>query len=369
MKPVVIASANGHQFRNGGTETCVEHAFRLMTDAAAPCDPLEALVEGVTIVELDPDETSVGRGSLPNADGVVQLDASCMDGPRRRAGGVAALEGIATAARVAHRVLRDTPHHLLAGQGAQDFAVACGFEVEDLMTPKARGLWIEWRRRVDARLSTLRPFDTLRVAPSPVEGREPQGRPERGRGATGLGRAADRFEAGYAVGLEMSREALIDANHLWGTINCNAVGPRGEICGVTTTSGLAWKIPGRVGDSPVLGAGLYVRQDVGAAGSTGRGESTLFNLSAFAIVEAMRRGAHPKDAGMAALRQIVDDTINPALLNARSGPNFNVKFYIVNAAGECAGVALYGGDAVRYAACTENGAELRVCEALLSGTL
>ena len=324
----------------------MERAFRLMTDASAPCDPLEALVEGVTIVELDPEETSVGRGSLPNADGVVQLDASCMDGPRRRAGGVAALEGIATAARVAHRVLRDTPHHLLAGQGAQDFAVACGFEVENLMTPKARGLWIEWRRRMDARP-----------------------RPEPRRGATGSERVADRFETGYAVGLEMSREALIDANHLWGTIACHAVGPRGELCGVTTTSGLAWKIPGRVGDSPVLGAGLYVRQEVGAAGSTGRGESTLYNLSSFAIVEAMRRGAHPKDAGMAALRQIVDDTINPGLLNARGGPNFNIKFYIVNAKGECASVALYGGDAVRYAVCTENGAELRLCDALLDGEM
>ena len=309
-----------------------------MTEVA-PRDPLEALVEGVTIVELDPEETSVGRGSLPNADGVVQLDACCMDGPRRRAAGVAALEGIATAARVAHRVMRDTPHHLLAGQGAQDFAVACGFAVEDLMTPKARGLWIEWRRRMDARPST------------------------------GSGRARERLETGYAIGLEMSREALIDANHLWGTINCNAVGPRGEICGVTTTSGLAWKIPGRVGDSPVLGAGLYVRQDVGAAGSTGRGESTLYNLSSFAIVEAMRRGAHPRDAGMAALRQIVADTIDPALLNARGCPNFNVKFYVVNAAGECAGVALYGGDAVRYAVCGQHGAELRVCDALLSGEM
>ena len=297
-----------------------------MTDAAAPRDPLEALVEGVTIVERDPGETSVGRGGLPNADGVVQLDASCMDGPRRRAGGVAALEGIATAARVAHAVMRDTPHHLLAGQGAQDFAAAHGFAIEDLLTPNARGLWIEWRRRMGARTD---------------------------------------HEAGYAIGLEMSREGLIDANHLWGTINCNAVGPRGEICGVTTTSGLAWKMPGRVGDSPVLGAGLYVRQEVGAAGATGRGESTLYNLSSFAIVEAMRRGAHPKDAGLAALRQIVDDTINPALLNARGYPNFNVKFYAVNAAGDCAGVALYGGDAVQYAVCTEHGAELRLCEALI----
>ena len=317
----------------------MERAFRMMTDSASPCDPLEALVEGVTIVELDPGETSVGRGSLPNADGVVQLDASCMDGPRRRAGGVAALEGIATAARVAHRVLRDTPHHLLAGQGAQDFAVACGFAIEDLLTPKSRGLWIEWRRRMDARVPAA------------------------------TGRAGDRMEAGYAVGLEMSRDALIDANHLWGTISCNAVGPRGEICGVTTTSGLAWKVSGRVGDSPILGAGLYARQDVGAAGSTGRGESALYNLSSFAIVEAMRGGAHPTDAGMAALRQIVDDTINPALLNARGYPNFNVKFYVVNAAGDCAGVALYGGDAVRYAVCSENGAELRVCDALLNGQM
>jgi N4-(beta-N-acetylglucosaminyl)-L-asparaginase len=339
VPPVVVSSANGHQFRNGGTETCVERVFRLMTDAAAPLDPLEAVVEGVTIVELDPDETSVGRGGLPNADGVVQLDASCMDGPGRRAGGVAALEGIATAARVAYRVMRDTPHHLLVGPGAQDFALACGFILEDLLTPRARGLWIEWQRRMDALT------------------------------AAGSGHPVNRLAAGYAIGLEMSREALIDANHLWGTINCNAIGPRGEICGVTTTSGLAWKIPGRVGDSPILGAGLYVRQDVGAAGSTGRGESTLYNLSSFAIVEAMRRGAHPKDAGIAALRQIAEDTIHPALLNARGGPNFNVKFYVANAAGECAGVALYGGDSVRYAVCTENGAELRVCDALLSGEM
>jgi N4-(beta-N-acetylglucosaminyl)-L-asparaginase len=337
VPPAIISSANGHQFTNGGVETCVEHAFRLMTDGAAPRDPLEALVEGVTIVELDPEETSVGRGSLPNADGVVQLDACCMDGPRRRAGGVAALEGVATAARVAQCVMRETSHHLLVGPGAQDFAVARGFAREELLTPKARGLWIEWRRRMDAR---------------PDSGSESP---------------ATRVDAGYTVGLDMSREGLVDANHLWGTIHCNAVGPRGELCGVTTTSGLAWKIPGRVGDSPILGAGLYVRQGVGAAGSTGRGEATLYNLSSFAIVDAMRRGAHPRDAGMAALRQILDDTIDPRLLNGHGRPNFNVKFYVVNAAGELAGVALYGGDAVRYAVCTENGAELRVCEGLLEG--
>jgi N4-(beta-N-acetylglucosaminyl)-L-asparaginase len=163
----------------------------------------------------------------------------------------------------------------------------------------------------------------------------------------------------------MSREGLIDANHLWGTITCSAVGPRGDICGVTTTSGLAWKIPGRVGDSPILGAGLYVRQDVGAAGSTGRGEANLYSLSSFAIVDAMRRGLSPTDAGMAALREIQEATVDPSLLNSRGRPAFNVKLYAVNVAGECAGVALYGGEGVQFAVCSENGAELRTCEALI----
>jgi N4-(beta-N-acetylglucosaminyl)-L-asparaginase len=138
---------------------------------------------------------------------------------------------------------------------------------------------------------------------------------------------------------------------------------------LTTTSGLAFKMPGRVGDSPILGAGLYARDGVGAAGATGRGESTLFALSSFAIVDALGRGAHPKDAAMQALRQIVADTVEPALLNARGEPNFNVKFNVLNPRGEYAGVALYGGDHVQYAVCTKNGPELRRCEALLSGTL
>ncbi len=310
----------------------MELAFRLMTDARAPRDPLEALVEGVAIVELDAGETSVGRGSLPNAEGVVQLDASCMDGPRRRAGGVAALEGIATAARVALRVMRETPHHLLAGQGAQDFALACGFAIEDLLTPKARGLWIEWRRRMDAR--------------APVPARE-------------------RLEAGYAVGLEMSRENLIDPNHLWGTIHCNAVGPRGEICGVTATSGLAWKLPGRVGDSPILGAGLYVDGAVGAAGSTGRGEANLYNLCSFLIVEEMRNGKHPKDAGMEALRRIKANTIEKRLLNSKGNPNFGINFYILNARGEFAGMTMYPG--ASFAICNEGGPQTLLCDALLQG--
>lgn len=333
VRPLVIASANGHQSTNGGSDTCVERAFSAIASGAGLID---ALVAGVTIVELDPGDTSVGYGALPNADGVVQLDACCMDGSSRRAGGVAALEGVATAAAVAARVMADTSHHLLVGAGAQAFARRCGFEVSaDLNSERSRALWSEWRRRLAAR------------HPDPDT----------------------RAETGYAVGLEMARDGLIDSNHLWGTIHCSAVNQHGEIAAVTTTSGLAWKMPGRVGDSPIPGAGLYVRGEVGAAGSTGRGESSLYNLSSFFIVEAMRRGIHPKDAGIEALRQIVASTVAPSLLNARGRPNFNVKFYVLSARGEPAGVALYGGDDVEFAICTGNGGERRRCEALLEGPM
>jgi N4-(beta-N-acetylglucosaminyl)-L-asparaginase len=335
MRPVVIASANGHQFRNGGPETCVERAFRLMT-GPAPRDVLDALVEGVTIVELDPGDTSVGAGGLPNADGTIELDACCMHGPTRRAGAVAALRGVPTAAAVAKRVMETTPHHLLAGEGARRFAEAYGFPVqEDLHTPRSRAILAEWRRRV---------------------GEQPAGADE-----------PARWARGYATGARMERDGLIDPNHRWGTIACCGMNAAGDLAGVTTTSGRAWKIPGRVGDSPIVGAGLYVRQGSGAAGSTGRGESNLLALSAFAIVADMGRGLAPLDAAMAALRQVRDDAVDPALKNARGEPNFNVKFYVLSAAGEVAGAALYGGDHVRFAVCAEHGAELRPCEALLDG--
>jgi len=163
----------------------------------------------------------------------------------------------------------------------------------------------------------------------------------------------------------MMADGLLDREHYYGTINCNGVSARGELCGVTTTSGLAWKIPGRVGDSPILGAGLYVDGEVGAAGSTGRGESNLYNLSCFLIVEELRRGRHPKDAGMLALQRLRKATTEPRLHNARGNPSFNVKFYILNQKGEYAGVALYGGKDSNYAVCTEKGPETLPCEGLL----
>jgi len=332
VRPVVVASANGNRFKDGGPSTCVEQAFRLLTSGT---DVLDALIAGVNIVERDPEDNSVGYGGLPNADGVVQLDSCCMHGPKKRAGGVAALEGVRTPSLVAKAVMDHTDHHLLVGSGAQTFARNMGFPIEaDLNTPRSRELWLEWKRRID-----------------PLHYLDPD----------------KRVVAGFDAGLQMVADGLIDSNHFYGTINCNGVSPKGELAGVTTTSGLAWKIPGRVGDSPILGAGLYVDGEIGAAGSTGRGEANLYGLSSFLIVENMRRGMAPKDAGMDALKRIKAATIERRLLNNRREPNFNVFFYVLNAAGVHAGVALYGGPNAAYSVCTENGAENRQVDALLSG--
>jgi len=334
VKPIVISSANGNKFKNGGNLTCVEKAFQMISQGS---DVLDALIAGVNIVELDPEDTSVGYGGLPNAEGVVQLDASCMHGPKKRAGAVACLEGVRTPSLVARAVMEQTDHHLLVGQDARRFARSVGFQIEDdLNTEKSRRLWLEWKRRTD-----------------PQHYLNPK----------------ERAEAGFKAGLQMVREGLIDPNHFYGTINCNGVNSKGEVCGVTTTSGLAWKIPGRVGDSPILGAGLYVDNDVGAAGSTGRGEANLFGLSSFLIIESMRQGMHPKDAGMLALRRIKANTIEKRLLNNQGNPNFNVSFYIVNTKGEYAGVTLYAGERSAFAICTEDGAKTMPLDPLLSGSI
>src|SRR5436305_5821885 len=332
VKPIVIASSNGHKVKNGGAQTCVEKAFSLMTGGE---DVLDAVIAGVNIVELDPEDDSVGYGGLPNADGVVQLDSCCMHGPKKRAGGVAALEGVRTPSLVAKAVLEQTDHHLIVGQGAQDFARGLGFKIEDdLNTENSRRKWLEWKRRID-----------------PKHYLDPAKRAE----------AADRARR------EMVAEGLLDPEHVYGTINCDGINAQGEICGVTTTSGLAWKIPGRVGDSPILGAGLYLDGDVGAAGSTGRGAANLYGLCSFLIVEEMRRGAHPKDAGMEALRRIKANTIEKRLLNNRGLPNFYVNFYILNAKGEYAGVTMYQGSNAKFAVCDEQGPQTLSCEGLLEG--
>jgi N4-(beta-N-acetylglucosaminyl)-L-asparaginase len=167
------------------------------------------------------------------------------------------------------------------------------------------------------------------------------------------------------VTFNMAKAGLINENHIYGTINCNGINAKGDVCGVTTTSGMAWKIPGRVGDSPILGAGLYVDNEIGAAGSTGRGEANLYGLCSFLIVDEMRRGARPKDAGMTALKRIQSNTIDKRLLNPRGLPNFDINFYVLNKKGEYAAVSMYG--TPNFAVCDDKGPRLEKMEALLPG--
>src|SRR2546423_8935847 len=205
IKPLVIASSNGNKFKNGGDVTCVQKAFTMITQGS---DVLDALIAGVNLVELDPTDDSVGYGGLPNAEGVVQLDASCMHGPKKRAGGVAALEGVRTPSLVAKAVMDQTDHHLLVGAGAQAYARGVGFHVEpDLNTEKSRRLWLEWKRKID-----------------PAHFLDP----------------AKRTDAIEAARGQMVAEGLLDPSKIYGTINANGLGLRGELCGVTTTSGLAF---------------------------------------------------------------------------------------------------------------------------------
>ena len=329
VKPLVVSSANGNHYKNGGDMTAVQKAFTMITQGA---DVLDSVIAGVNIVELDPLDDSVGYGGLPNAEGVVQLDSSCMHGPKKRAGAVGALEGVRTPSLVARAVSEYTDHHLIVGRGAQDFARNMGFKIEDdLNTENSRRQWLEWKRRID-----------------PSHYLDPK----------------KRAEAGHRAALEMLAAGLIREDNLHGTINCDGINANGEICGVTTTSGLAWKIPGRLGDSPILGAGLYVDGSVGAAGSTGRGEANLYNLCSFVIVEEMGRGAHPKDAGMEVLKRIKANTIEKRLLNSKGEPNFGINFYILNAKGEYAGVSMYQ---AKYAMCNESGPQTLNTEPLLPG--
>lgn len=300
--PAVISSANGLR--------ATEKAMELLRSGA---DTLDAVVAGVNLVEEDPNDRSVGYGGLPNEEGVVQLDSSVMHGPSRGAGAVAALEQIMHPSKVAKLVMERTDHVLLVGKGACQFARSMGFKEQDLLTEESREIWLRWKE-------TLNPGDNWL---------EP----------------AQRFRE------ESANDIASQFPEYWrtyGTINCNAVDSEGNISGVTTTSGLSFKIPGRVGDSPIIGAGLYVDNAVGACGSTGRGEANLKTCASFMVVEFMRQGFSPEEAGLRVLKRIAENTVEPYLLNGRGRPDFHLLFYAVNKRGEFAGTSMYSGG--QYAA-------------------
>ena len=304
VTPVAVASANGRE--------AVAKALEVVQGGG---DTLDAVIQGVNIVELDPNDSSVGYGGLPNLDGVVQLDSSVMHGPTRGAGAVASLEGVKTPSLVARDVMRYTSHVLLVGPGAQQFAKSMGYPIEELLTEEARRRWVEWRARASDRDNFLTPEESLYGVPG------------------------FRPEASYGDGLLNSHDGVRPQ----GTINCNVINAEGDLSGVTTTSGLAWKIPGRVGDSPIIGAGLYVDNDVGAAGSTGLGEFVIKTVGGHTVVELMRGGMHPQDACLEALRRIVTFTVEPRLLDEQGRPRFGVNYYAINKKGVYAGAAIFAG--------------------------
>lgn len=292
-KPLVIASANG-----------LEAVCRAMQMIRNGSDPLDAVIAGVQIVEDDPEDTSVGYGGLPNEEGVVELDACVMHGPTCRGAGVAALRNIRHPSKLAKIVMERTDHVLMVGEGALKFARAHGFREENLLTEKAREAWLRWKENLSNQDDWLPPHSI----------------DDKDIGAL--------FEPFYR-------------HH--GTINCLGMDANGDIAGVTTTSGLAYKIPGRVGDSPILGAGLYVDNGVGAAGSTGRGEANLLSCSSVMIVEWMRQGKSPEEACLMACRRITDQTKAARLLNDDRTPKFDVKFYALSKKGEFGCVSIWSG--------------------------
>ncbi|NLH75951.1 MAG: N(4)-(beta-N-acetylglucosaminyl)-L-asparaginase [Acidobacteria bacterium] len=293
--------------RAGSSGNGLRATEKAMEVLKAGGDPLDAVVAGVNIVEDDPDDMSVGYGGLPNEDGVVELDASVMYGPTHRAGAVAALRNIKNPSKVARLVMERSDHVLLVGEGALKFARAHGFKEEDLLTERSREAWLRWKETMS---------DTDNWFPPSADGL-----------------AADLHE--------------VLRTH--GTINCLALDAAGRLAGVTTTSGLSWKLAGRVGDSPIVGAGLYVDNEIGAAGSTGRGEANLQTCASFRIVDAMGRGRSPEQACLEACQAVAAKTrLVPRLCDAQGRPKFGLDFYALNRKGEFGAAGLFRGG--RYAA-------------------
>ncbi len=322
-RPVAISSVNGLR--------AVDLAVKQMATGA---DPLDAAIAGVNVVEDDPNDMTVGYGGIPNEDGVVQLDACVMHGPSGRAGAVASLEGVKNPTKVAKLVMETTDHVLLVGPGARHFATVNGFSTESLLTEKARKVWLFWKQNLSDKDKWLEP-DPEHYPPEVKQFIEEFGwdelrRPQRG-----------------------------------GTIHLSAVDARGDLAGCTSTSGLFFKMPGRVGDSPLIGAGCFTDNDVGSAGSTGRGEANILVSGGHLTVELMRQGKHPREACLMTLERIARTTREKRLLAAPGRPNFDISFYALNKAGEYGSAVMYAystiGKRRQFAVADASGARKEDC--------
>lgn len=305
VAPIAIASGNGL--------AATTKAATMMREGL---DPLDAVIEGVRIIEDDPNDMTVGLGGLPNEEGVVELDASVMHGPTHRAGAVASLRNIRNPASVARDVARYTDHVLIVGEGALKFARRMGYAEENLLTERARIEWLRWRGNLGRDDKWLND-DEMDL--------HPRGDDRGASGASGAsGGSGGSGVSGVSGGGVRANEPVM---HHTGTVHVSGLNARGDLGGCTSTSGLSWKLPGRVGDSPIIGAGLYTDNDVGSAGATGRGEAVIQIGGARHVVARMEAGDHPTDACLHALRLIAKKTTSPRHLDDKGRPNFNVIFY------------------------------------------
>lgn len=318
--PVSISSGNG-----------IPAVTRAVERIISGDDPVLGVVDGVGIVEADPTDMTVGYGGLPNERGVVQLDSSVMHGPTHKAGSVACIENIMHPAQVALKVLQTTDHVMIVGKGAYEFARAHGFPHEELLTEKARKAWLRWKQTGSDRDDWL--------DPDQMDWNE---------------------EGTERVGSAVKMESI---PYTYGTIHCGAVDTSGNVSACTTTSGLSYKIPGRVGDSPIIGAGMYVDNEVGSAGATGRGEAVIQSCGSFAIVDAMGMGMDPTEACLHVLRKIVSNSRRQKrLMRDAEQPNFNVVMYALRRDGAYGSAAMFPG--ARFAVADGKGARLEQCAAL-----
>ncbi len=300
--PVAIASKNG-LLKDKAGRTALETTFAMLSDAEhakRSFATLESVVAGLGVVEENPDDHSVGLGGLPNEEGVVQLDASVMDGKTHKAGAVAAVEDIVNVARLAMCVMRYTRHSFLVGAGARKFGLELGFPQQELLTPEARAMWLDWKRKLSANDDWV----------APPEGETP-----------------DAWKNAWTHG----------------TIHMSALDGNGDLAAGTTTSGLSWKIPGRVGDSPVVGAGMYCDNEIGAAGATGRGEEAIANCAAFSMVRLMADGKTPAEACKIVMKRVADHAIPRGFVGKNNKPAFDLTFYALRRDGTYGSATMWKG--------------------------
>ena len=322
--PIIISANNGFAY--------VEAAYAFLKSGG---DTLDAAIRVVKGPENDPNDDSVGLGGLPNEEGVVELDACCMHGPTRRAGSVGGVRNIKNVSMVAKAVMEHTGHVMLVGEGAERFAVDMGFPRENLLTDRSRKIWMLWKEFNSDRDWWGPGMADPHWKPPVLDTGKPQASIRQERIQEMKQRAAD-------LGIEPEFQLAAVRRVLYpptGTIHCSAINEKGEMSGITTTSGLAFKLPGRCGDSPIIGAGCYTDQDVGSAGATGSGEENIKVAGAHTIVENMRHGMSPQEAGMDALKRIVRN-YNGDMNKLRY---MDMTYYVLRKDGAYAGVCLWEG--------------------------